>query len=119
MILRTDGFKSLDISYVNSGLLSAYTRCRADGDGNLQIISLFSTKDYAGCYYEEMLLDEVLNYALAHNLHSIYYIVGPEPWNPEPHLSLAEVEQWYLKQGFEKTTSVLGAAKMVLTLPEL
>ncbi len=120
MIIKTANDKSLVIAYSNDGVLSAHTKCRVNQpDMELQIVDLFSTKDYADMSFEDMLLDEVITYAREHELTSISYIVGPEPFNPEPHLTQEQVIQWYLAQGFEQESGALGAIKMVYQIPPI
>ncbi len=115
--VKTSGY--YESTYTNDSVLSAYTHCRVHRQkSELEIVSLFATKDYSYMSFEDMLLEEVITYARVQGLDTIYFILGPEPMNPKPYLTVEEVKHWYLSNGFVLQDGVLSQ-KVVYKIPPI
>lgn len=111
MIKEIRSTKIMEIEYSNNGEIAAHVCCIADHKKKeLRIVDLFAVKDYAAASFEDMLMEEVMTYALENDIQRIVTFIGPEPYNPDPYRTIDDEVSWYNEYGFETVVSKCGFA---------
>lgn len=111
--LRTT--KILEIEYNNNGETAAHVCCITNqGKKQLRIVDLFALEDYADSSFEDMLMDEVFQYAYENDINQIVTYIGPEPYNPKPYRSIDDEVRWYEGYGFEAAKSACSFASCMV-----
>lgn len=93
--------KHLEVTYIDKDKLVAHMQCVVHHTlGQVEIQSLFSTRAYENLGYEDILLEEIVEYSQKQGVASILVRIGPEPYNPEPHWTMDTCIAWYKEHGF-------------------
>lgn len=107
---------SLEVKIENQGQVVAHVGC-SFSNNMVHIKDLFVREKFRGQGLDEILMEEVHEYAHRKAAHKIKAFCGPEPFCSDGQIPLEQEVMWYESQGFKHDHNVCGVVPvMVKTL---
>ena len=104
---------ALEVEIERDGYIVAHMGCFF-ANGEVQIKDLFVCEKFRGIGLDNLLMEQVHEYAHEKNARTIKAFCGPEPFCEDAQVSMSEEVAWYKTQGFIHDHDVCGVVPVMI-----